>query len=55
MGLKYAQQVRRYLINSENLDKDRLKASSMGQENPIDINTTAEGRNKNRRIEFIIE
>jgi len=55
MGLKYAKQVRRYLINTEKLDKDRLKASSMGQENPIDVNTTAEGRNKNRRIEFLIE
>lgn len=55
MGLKYAQQVRRYLINREKLDRERLKASSMGQENPIDVNTTAEGRDKNRRIEFIIE
>jgi len=55
MGLKYAQQVRWYLINQEKLDKDRLKASSMGKDYPIDVNTTAAGRNKNRRIEFIIE
>jgi hypothetical protein len=53
--LKYAQQVRWYLINQEKLDKDRLKASSMGKDYPIDVNTTADGRNKNRRIEFIIE
>ncbi len=55
MGLKYAQQVRWYLINNQNLDKDRLKASSLGKDNPIDVNTTVAGRNKNRRIEFIIE
>ncbi len=54
-GLKYAQQVRRYLINREGFDPSRLSALSEGEENPIDDNNTQTGRKNNLRIEFIIE
>lgn len=54
-GLKYAQQVRWYLINREGIDPKRLTALSEGESNPIDDNNTQTGRKNNLRIEFIIE
>lgn len=54
-GLKYAQQVRWYLINREGFDPSRLTALSEGETNPIDNNNTQTGRKNNLRIEFIIE
>ncbi|MCR9183051.1 MAG: OmpA family protein [Flavobacteriaceae bacterium] len=54
-GLKYAQQVRWYLINREGFDPTRLNALSEGESNPIDDNNTQTGRKNNLRIEFIIE
>ncbi len=54
-GLKYAQQVRWYLINREGFDSKRLTALSEGESNPIDDNNTQTGRKNNLRIEFIIE
>jgi OOP family OmpA-OmpF porin len=55
LGLKYAQQVRWFLINREGFDPSRLTALSEGESNPIDDNNTQSGRKKNLRIEFIIE
>lgn len=54
-GLKYAQQVRWYLINREGFDPKRLTALSEGESNPIDDNNSQAGRKNNLRIEFIIE
>lgn len=54
-GLKYAQQVKWYLINREGFDPSRLTAMSEGESNPIDDNNTHSGRKNNLRIEFIIE
>ncbi len=55
LGLKYAQQVRWYLINTKGLEASKLRAMSKGEEDPIDDNNTQIGRKNNLRIEFIIE
>lgn len=55
LGLKYARQVRAYLINIQRIEAGRLVAKSLGKENPIADNGTEEGRRKNLRIEFKIE
>ncbi len=39
------------LLEKEGIAADRIKATGMGEKNPIADNTTAEGRAKNRRIE----
>lgn len=46
-----AQSVVDYLV-SQGVDQSKLKAEGFGQENPIADNATAEGKFKNRRIEF---
>ncbi len=48
-----AQAVVNYLI-SKGIDKSRLKAAGYGMDKPIASNTTAEGRQENRRTEFEI-
>ncbi len=53
IGLKYAKQVRWYLISKGNFNKTLLKASSKGESEPIDDNNTHRGRIANRRIEII--
>lgn len=55
LGLKYARQVRAYLINNQRIESGRLVAMSLGKENPIADNATEEGRKKNLRIEFKVE
>lgn len=55
LGLKYAQQVRGFLVNNKGIDGSKLSAISRGEENPIDDNNTHQGRKNNLRIEFIIE
>ncbi len=52
VALKYAQQVRWYLISKGDLDKSRIKASSKGETEPIANNASAQGRLLNRRIEI---
>lgn len=54
-GLKYARQVRWYLIKAEGFDPAQLTALSEGESNPIDDNNTQAGRKNNLRIEFIVE
>jgi chemotaxis protein MotB len=43
-----------YLVNNLGLDPSRLTAAGCGEFQPIDDNNTYDGRNRNRRIEFII-
>jgi outer membrane protein OmpA-like peptidoglycan-associated protein len=52
MGLKYARQVRWYLINKGGFDPNQIAASSKGEEEPIESNKTSNGRTANRRIEI---
>jgi len=53
IGLKYARQVRWYLISKGDFNGSLLKASSKGESEPIDNNNTSRGRIANRRIEII--
>ena len=46
-----AESVKNYLIN-QGIQAERLTSNGYGPENPIDSNSTKEGRAKNRRIEF---
>ena len=53
IGLKYSRQVRRYLISKGDFNRNLLRASSKGESEPIDNNSTTRGRIANRRIEII--
>ena len=46
-----AESVKKYLIN-QGIQAERLTSNGYGPENPIESNSTKEGRAKNRRIEF---
>jgi OOP family OmpA-OmpF porin len=48
-----ADSVRRYLI-AQGVAPDRLEARGFGQDNPLHPNTSPEGREANRRVEFVI-
>ncbi|MBQ9767911.1 MAG: flagellar motor protein MotB [Lachnospiraceae bacterium] len=43
-----------YLMESKNLDPAKLSFSGKGEREPVDTNATADGRERNRRIEFRI-
>jgi outer membrane protein OmpA-like peptidoglycan-associated protein len=53
IGIDRAINVMNHFIAS-GIDKNKLKAFSEGENNPISDNTTKEGRAKNRRIEIIV-
>ncbi|MCF6307324.1 MAG: OmpA family protein [Flavobacteriaceae bacterium] len=53
VGLKYARQVRWYLISKGDLKKSQLKAASKGESEPIESNYSKKGRTVNKRIEVI--
>ncbi len=48
-----AESVRQYLIN-KGVAAERLRAVGYGQSEPIDTNATANGRENNRRVEFLL-
>jgi outer membrane protein OmpA-like peptidoglycan-associated protein len=50
---KRADAVHDYLV-SQGLDADTLSAQGLGMNDPVADNTTAEGRQKNRRVEIIV-
>ena len=43
-----------YLIEAKNLDASKISFSGKGEREPVDTNATADGRARNRRIEFRI-
>jgi outer membrane protein OmpA-like peptidoglycan-associated protein len=53
LSQKRADAVHDYLVN-QGLDAGTLSAQGLGMENPVADNSTAEGRQKNRRVEIIV-
>ncbi len=55
LSTQRAENVRTYLIQKFGIAPERLSAKGFGSSLPVADNTTAEGRQKNRRIEAVIE
>jgi outer membrane protein OmpA-like peptidoglycan-associated protein len=53
LSKRRAKSVKRYMVES-GVDESRIETEGFGPDQPIDTNDTAEGRAKNRRIEFTI-
>ena len=53
LSLNRANAVKNYLI-SKGVDGSRISADGKGESEPIESNSTSEGRRKNRRVEFKI-
>jgi outer membrane protein OmpA-like peptidoglycan-associated protein len=51
LALARADAVKKYLV-SKGIPETRIRTKGLGPDNPIASNTTKEGRQKNRRIEF---
>ena len=54
LSTERATAVMTYLVKKENIDPSRLTAKGWGSEKPIAPNDTEEGREKNRRVEFLV-
>jgi OOP family OmpA-OmpF porin len=50
-----ANSVRQYLIDNFNIEASRITATGYGETRPIASNDTEEGRQKNRRVQAVIE
>jgi len=55
LSLRRAESVRRYLVEKFGVNPARLKAVGYGFSRPVADNSTAEGRQKNRRIDAVID
>ncbi len=53
LSLNRAKAVAGYLV-SKGIQEDRIKTKGLGKSKPLASNATAEGRKKNRRVEFVI-
>ena len=52
---KRANSVRQYIIDKFGIDGSRITAKGYGEDKPIASNDTEEGRQKNRRVEAVME
>tara|TARA_R110002049_G_scaffold147934_2_gene310812 strand:- start:2216 stop:3496 length:1281 start_codon:yes stop_codon:yes gene_type:complete len=48
-----AQAVKNILVSKFNINEDRLQTEGKGETEPVDNNTTTEGKSNNRRVEFV--
>jgi OOP family OmpA-OmpF porin len=55
LSLARADSVRAYLVNKYGIEPNRVRAVGYGQTRPIASNATEEGRQKNRRVEAVVE
>ncbi len=55
LSVSRAVNVLEFLLNDSRISPDKLSATGYGEYHPVDTNDTAEGRAKNRRVDFIIE
>ncbi|RKZ78399.1 MAG: hypothetical protein DRR19_26465 [Candidatus Parabeggiatoa sp. nov. 1] len=53
LSIRRAQKVKEFLVLAYQIDAHRLTIKSYGESQPIAPNTTLEGREQNRRVEFI--
>ena len=54
LSVARANAVMSYLVEKHDIDSARLTAVGYGEDHPIASNSTAEGRQKNRRVEIVI-
>jgi outer membrane protein OmpA-like peptidoglycan-associated protein len=52
---KRAQAVQNYLVQKGQISSSKVRATGLGEENPISDNATPRGRSENRRIDLLIE
>lgn len=55
LSQRRAESVVNYLVDKFGIDRTRLSAKGYGETRPIAYNTTTEGRQKNRRIDAIVD
>ncbi|MFA1773189.1 OmpA family protein [Rufibacter glacialis] len=54
LGRERAKAVEEWLTSTAGFDADRIKVISKGQQDPIASNSTAQGRQQNRRVEIVV-
>ena len=54
LGRERAMSVQNWLINNSQIDKNRIKVVSIGEELPEATNATPQGRQQNRRVEIVV-
>jgi OOP family OmpA-OmpF porin len=53
LSMRRAEAVKAYLVENLGVDADQLFPRGYGESRPVATNDTAEGRQENRRVEFI--
>ena len=48
-----AASVKAYLVENFGIEADRMRTMGLGPTQPVDTNDTAEGQQKNRRVELV--
>jgi len=54
LGQRRATSVAGYLVGKKGLDPTQVRVVSYGASKPIDVNSTRNGRSKNRRVEILV-
>ncbi|MFC6998979.1 OmpA family protein [Rufibacter roseus] len=54
LGRERAKAVEDWLTSNGGFDSNRIRVISKGEQNPVETNATAEGRQQNRRVEIVV-